>query len=55
MVSSHSLCNKIWSLVVKYWMRLEKGTDNIFLNNAYECAKLIYPILMLEMPSLDYV
>ena len=33
------LCNKIWSLVVKYWMRLEKGTDNIFLDNAYECAK----------------
>ena len=33
------LCNKIWSLAVKYWMRLEKGTDNLFLVNAYECAK----------------
>ena len=33
------LCNKIWSLAAKYWLRLEYGTENIFLNNAFACAK----------------
>ena len=33
------LCNKIWSLSAKYWLRLEQGTDNVFLNNAFACAK----------------
>ena len=33
------ICNKIWSLAIKYWLRLEHGTDNVFLNNAYNCAK----------------
>ena len=33
------LCNKIWTLAAKYWLRLEHGTDNVFLNNAFACAK----------------
>ena len=33
------ICNKIWNLSAKYWLRLEQGTDNVFLNNAFLCAK----------------
>ena len=38
-VGRFPICNKIWSLSVKYWLRLEQGTDNLFLNNAFLCAK----------------
>ena len=31
--------NKIWNLSAKYWLRLEQGTYNLFLSNAFLCAK----------------
>ena len=31
--------NKIWCLAAKYWLRLEQGTPNLFLNEAYKDAR----------------
>ena len=38
-IGKFPLANKMWSLAIKYWHRLERGTDNVFLNNAYVSAK----------------
>ena len=32
-------CIKIWTLCIKYWLRLENGTDNVIVNNAMLCVK----------------
>ena len=34
------LSTKIWKHAIKYWLRLEKESENIFVNNAYRCAKM---------------
>ena len=33
------ICFKMWKLCLQYWLRLENGTDNIILNQAYQCNK----------------
>jgi potassium voltage-gated channel Eag-related subfamily H protein 8 len=38
-LGQYPICNKIWTLGVKYWLRLEHGTPNLFVNKAYKCAK----------------
>ena len=35
----YPLYYKAITLTMKYWHRLEKGTKNLFVNEAYECAK----------------
>ena len=30
---------KIWTLCIKYWLRLENSTDNVIVNNAMLCVK----------------
>ena len=35
----YPLCYKMWNLSIQYWLRLENGTNNIILNNAYNCVK----------------
>ena len=30
---------KIWTLCIKYWLRLENGTDNVIVKNAMLCVK----------------
>ena len=35
----YPLCNQMWNLSIPYWLRLENGTNNIILNNAYNCVK----------------
>ena len=35
----YSLCYKMWNFSIQYWLRLENGTNNIILNNAYNCVK----------------
>jgi exonuclease III len=38
-LGQYPLCNKIWILIIRYWLRLEQGTPNIFVNKAYQVAK----------------
>jgi hypothetical protein len=38
-LGQYPLCNKIWTLTIRYWLRLERGTPNHFLNKAYQVAK----------------
>ena len=33
------ICFKMWKLCLQYWLRLENGTDNIILNQVYQCNK----------------
>jgi hypothetical protein len=35
----YQLSHKIWTLAIKYWLRMEHGSPNLFLNKAYQCAK----------------
>ena len=35
----YPLSFKIWSLCIKYWMRLANGTNNVLLNNAFQTVK----------------
>jgi hypothetical protein len=35
----YPLCHKIWTLAIKYWLRMEHGSPNLFLNKAYQCVK----------------
>ena len=38
----YPLSFKIWSLCIKYWMRLASGTNNVLLKNAFETVKFNY-------------
>ena len=35
----YPLSFKIWSLSIKYWMRLANGTNNVLQNNAFQTVK----------------
>ena len=33
------MSHKVWTHVIRYWLRLEKGTCNEIVNRAWECAR----------------
>jgi hypothetical protein len=35
----HPISHKIWTHVVKFWLRMAQGSPNLFANHAYECAR----------------
>ncbi len=48
------LSNRVQSLVVRYWLRMEQGTPNILLNAAFDCAKSEFHLWMQDVRHLLY-
>ncbi len=48
------LRNRVHSLAVRYWLRVEQGTPNTLLNATFDCAKLEFYPWMQDIRHLLY-